>query len=126
MDPFSIIILAVGLAMDSFTVSVCGGMTMNPIRMRHALRIAFFFGLFQALMPVLGWLGGLGFRELIADFDHWVAFGLLALVGGKMIYEASKGPSCDKDINVAHIPTLLVFIFAQRTIIRGIIIPQMK
>ena len=112
MDPISVFILAVGLAMDSFAVSICGGMTMNPIRIRHALRIAAFFGLFQTLMPVIGWLGGLGFQGLIASYDHWVAFGLLAFIGGKMIYEASKGDSCARELDIAGIPLLLVLSLA--------------
>ena len=112
MDVLSILLISVGLAMDSFTVSICGGMTMNPIRIRHALRIAAFFGLFQALMPVIGWLGGLGFQGLIASYDHWVAFGLLAFIGGKMIYEASKGDSCARELDIAGIPLLLVLSLA--------------
>lgn len=108
MDPFSIMLLSVGLAMDSFTVSICGGMTMNPLRWRYAVRIAFFFGLFQALMPVLGWLGGLAFRNLISSYDHWIAFALLALIGGKMIHESRQGDACDRTIDVASIGMLLV------------------
>ncbi|MBC7235524.1 MAG: manganese efflux pump [Chloroflexi bacterium] len=112
MDPFSILVLAIGLGMDSFTVSVCGGMTMQPVRMRHALRVALFFGGFQALMPLLGWLGGLGFRQLITSYDHWVAFGLLALIGGKMIYEALKeGDTCEP-LDVTRVPLLFTLAVA--------------
>ena len=95
MALFSIILIAVGLAMDSFTVSICGGLQMRRVQLSLALRIALMFGLFQALMPVLGWLGGNRLLGLIEAWDHWLAFGLLALVGGKMIWEALHGdPEC--------------------------------
>ncbi len=108
MDPLSTLLLAVGLAMDSFTVSICSGMTMNPLRLRHAVRIAFAFGLFQALMPVLGWFGGLAFRQFITAYDHWVAFALLAAIGGKMIHESFQGDACERTIDVASLSVLLV------------------
>ena len=85
MDPISILLLAVALGLDSFTESLCSGMGMDRARLRDALTIAGFFGVFQAGMPLLGWLGGLTMRDLIATFDHWVAFGLLAIIGGRMI-----------------------------------------
>ena len=94
--------------MDSFTVSICGGMTMNPVRLKSALRIAFFFGVFQALMPVVGWFGGSRLTDLIAGFDHWVAFGLLGLIGARMIHEATRGQARDREINVASVPLLLM------------------
>ena len=106
MDPLAVLVLALGLAMDSFTVSICSGMTMNPVRLRHALRIAIFFGGFQALMPVAGWLGGTTVSHLIARVDHWIAFGLLALVGARMIREGCQGASCDTRID----PTSLVML----------------
>lgn len=111
MDPLSTLILAIGLGMDSFTVSVCGGMAMQPVRLRHALRVGLFFGGFQALMPVLGWLGGLGFRQIISRYDHWVAFGLLAFIGGKMIYEARQGSECTP-LDMTSIPLLFTLSIA--------------
>jgi len=91
----ALVLVAVGLAMDSFTVAICGGLQMHRVQFRMAVRIAFMFGLFQALMPVLGWLAGTRVIELVAEWDHWVAFGLLAAVGGKMIWEALRGdPEC--------------------------------
>jgi len=77
--------------MDCFTVCICTGMVMQRLDILYALRMASLFGFFQAAMPVAGWFGGLAFRHLITAYDHWVAFGLLALIGGKMLYEALKG-----------------------------------
>ena len=85
MDPISILFIAVGLAMDAFAVSLGAGtleMSRNP---RARFRLSFHFGLFQALMPVLGWLTGATLVNLISQVDHWIAFGLLAYVGGRMI-----------------------------------------
>lgn len=84
----SIILIAVGLAMDAFAVSITSGCTIQCLKIRHAFRIAFLFGMFQALMPVLGWLAGIGLKQYVEAFDHWIAFALLVFIGGKMIYEA--------------------------------------
>jgi putative Mn2+ efflux pump MntP len=90
MHVITIITIAVGLAMDAFAVSIASGATYKSRRVSHAFRLALAFGIFQAIMPVLGWLAGLTFRDLIRDYDHWVAFALLVLIGGKMIYESFK------------------------------------
>lgn len=90
MTEVSIFLIAVGLAMDAFAVSVASGVTIQRMRLRHAMVIASFFGAFQAIMPVVGWLLGQAAREAIAAWDHWLAFLLLTGVGVKMIYEASK------------------------------------
>ncbi len=74
--------------MDCFAVSISYGITITKLHIKYALRIALFFGVFQAMMPVIGWFAGLSVRNKIAAFDHWVAFGLLSFVGGKMIYQA--------------------------------------
>ncbi len=84
----SLLALAVALAMDAFAVAVIAGITLNPLTKRHVFRLAFHFGLFQAMMPVIGWAAGSAVHKYIAAFDHWVAFGLLALVGGKMVWGA--------------------------------------
>jgi putative Mn2+ efflux pump MntP len=84
----TILALAVGLSLDAFAVAVATGSLLQRDHVKHALRMAAFFGFFQALMPALGWLAGLTLRDMIEKADHWVAFGLLLLVGGKMIYEA--------------------------------------
>ena len=80
--------VAVGLAMDALAVSIVAGMTVSPLTGRHVFRLAFHFGLFQAMMPVLGWLAGRQVAQYAAAYDHWVAFGLLAAIGGKMLWEA--------------------------------------
>ncbi len=89
MDLINIIAIAVALSMDALAVSVVNGFIIKNLRYTHALRIAFFFGLFQAVMPLLGWAAGFCFRGYIESFDHWIAFSLLAFIGGKMIYEST-------------------------------------
>jgi putative Mn2+ efflux pump MntP len=77
--------------MDAFAVAIVAGLTLNPMTGRHVFRLAFHFGLFQALMPVVGWAGGMGIHRYLADVDHWIAFGLLGFVGGKMLLGALRG-----------------------------------
>lgn len=88
MNLLSIFFVAVGLAMDAFAVSIASGVSIRNLRIRHILVIAFAFGFFQGIMPVIGWFAGMGFRDKISSVDHWVAFGLLFVVGAKMIYES--------------------------------------
>lgn len=91
MSFLELLLVAVGLSMDAFAVAVCRGLEMRRIDYRQALLIAVFFGGFQALMPVVGYLLGAGFEHYISAFDHWIAFALLAFIGGKMIWEAVRG-----------------------------------
>ena len=86
-----LLLVAIGLSMDAFAVAVCRGLEMRRIDYRQALLIAVFFGGFQALMPVAGYLLGAGFEHYISSFDHWIAFLLLAFIGGKMIWEVARG-----------------------------------
>ena len=90
MSIVEIILIGVSLAMDAFAVSVCKGLSMKKINWIHALIIGGFFGVFQAIMPVLGWLLGSGFSSYIDKFDHWIAFLLLVFIGAKMAFEAVK------------------------------------
>ena len=90
MSYIELFILAVGLSMDAFAVSICKGLSVNRLRPRHALIAGAYFGGFQALMPLMGWLLGRQFASLIKSVDHWVAFALLALIGANMIREAVK------------------------------------
>jgi len=91
MGFWTVFVIAVGLSMDAFAVSVANGCRMRQATLRDALRPGWWFGGFQTLMPVLGWLGGLALRDLIQNFSHWVAFGLLVFVGGRMLVEAVHG-----------------------------------
>lgn len=94
MDLISIFAIAVALAMDAFAVALATSLALNPVTGGQVFRFSFHFGLFQAMMPVIGWLAGTVVYKYIAVFDHWIAFGLLAFVGGKMIYGAlSPGES---------------------------------
>lgn len=112
MSLITIVIIAVGLAMDAFAVSIVSGSAYKQLRIRHALRIAVFFGGFQAFMPLIGFLAGLSVKEYIADYDHWVAFGLLSLVGGKMIHESFKIKSVRGNFDPSNILVLLVLSIA--------------
>ena len=88
------ILIALGLAMDSFSVSITRGLTNTQTRMSiEALKVAFFFGLFQGIMPVMGWLAGVSLVDFISGFDHWIAFGLLTFIGLRMIYESTTAES---------------------------------
>jgi putative Mn2+ efflux pump MntP len=96
----SLLALACALAMDAFAVAIVTGLTVNPLTRRHIFRLGFHFGLFQALMPIIGWLAGAALRTYISAFDHWVAFGLLGFIGGKMLWEAlrhEEGPGHAND-----------------------------
>lgn len=88
MTTLNIIAIAVALAMDAFAVAIATGITLKKVSARQTFRLAWHFGLFQAMMPVLGWFSGVHLLVYIAAYDHWVAFGLLMFVGGKMLVEA--------------------------------------
>ena len=88
MDLLTLLGIALALAMDAFAVALGTGMTLAALTGRHLFRLGFHFGLFQALMPVIGWLAGLTVQKQVAAWDHWIAFALLAFVGGKMLKEA--------------------------------------
>jgi len=83
--------IAVGLAMDAFAVAIGVGLNAGRVSGRTTFRLAWHFGLFQFLMPVVGWLAGLSVEQWISGVDHWVAFGLLVAIGGHMLYEAFRG-----------------------------------
>jgi putative Mn2+ efflux pump MntP len=111
MNMITILFIAFGLAMDAFAVSITNGITIKHQRINNALKIGIFFGSFQALMPLIGWLAGLRLRDFISGFDHWVAFGLLSLIGGKMIYESTKIGD-DKEIRSLNLFVLLLLSIA--------------
>ncbi|MBR5151963.1 MAG: manganese efflux pump [Clostridia bacterium] len=88
MSIWELFVIAVGLSMDAFAVSVCKGLSVKKVKTSHRLTVGLYFGGFQALMPFLGFLLGVRFQSLIVNLDHWIAFVLLALIGGNMIREA--------------------------------------
>lgn len=83
-------LIALGLSMDAFAVSICKGLGMRELNYRQALLVALFFGGFQGLMPLIGWVLGVQFQQYIVSFDHWIAFLLLAFIGGKMVFDALR------------------------------------
>jgi putative Mn2+ efflux pump MntP len=86
-----VVLIGFSLSMDAFAVSVSSGVSIRDLKIFHAFRASFFFGFFQFAMPVAGWYLGRTFAVYIEAFDHWTAFGLLAFIGGKMLFEALKG-----------------------------------
>jgi manganese efflux pump family protein len=105
---WSILFIALALAMDAFAVSIASGFAVRRMHVRHALSMAGSFGAFQALMPLLGWFCGIRLRVWIEGVDHWIAFGLLSFVGGKMIVEALKIEEMEEKTNPFAWRVLLV------------------
>ncbi len=99
---YNIIGFSIALAIDACTVAIAVGATLKKVNFRQVFRLSWHFGLFQALMPVLGWSAGLSLRSLIAAYDHWVAFALLAFIGGNMV---KNGFSTKSDKKVIKDPT---------------------
>ena len=112
MDILSILIIALGLAMDAFAVSIASGAALRRCELKTVLRIALFFGAFQGVMPVIGWAASQHFKRYVAGIDHWIAFALLAGVGIKMIYESRKIKSDEAEICAISNTTLLVLAVA--------------
>ncbi len=108
MDILSIVATAVGLSMDAFAVSITNGLIIKALDFKNAARIALFFGLFQAIMPVIGWAAGYTFRDMIKAYDHWIALGLLAFIGVKMIVESRSLDRKKESKDCRHLPTLLL------------------
>jgi putative Mn2+ efflux pump MntP len=99
LDLISILVIAVGLSADCFAVAFSGSIALKSISKKQVIIASLSFGIFQALMPLLGWLAGQTVVDLIAGFDHWLAFGLLAFIGGKMVWESfRKEEECKTDI----------------------------
>ena len=104
-----LVLIAVGLSMDAFAVSVCKGLSVKELRPRHALLAGLYFGGFQFLMPLVGWLLGYRFEEMITSVDHWIAFVLLALIGGNMVKESfSEEEEMNDDFGVKTMLLLAV------------------
>lgn len=103
MGLLSIIMTAIGLAMDAVAVSIAKGMTLKKDVLKNAIRIGLFFGVFQGGMPLIGWFAGRYFESYIKSFDHWIAFILLGAIGGKMIYESIKGDKEEESTKVENL-----------------------
>lgn len=112
MNFITIILLAFALAMDAFAVSIASGIAIKDLRIKHSLIIASWFGLFQAIMPLLGWLGGVKLQGFIGGIDHWIAFGLLFFIGCKMIYEAFQIESVENRTDPMDITVLFTLSIA--------------
>ncbi len=115
MSILELILLSVGLAMDAFSVSVCKGLNMKRLSLRDGAVIALFFGAFQAGMPLIGYLLGSRFAGYIASFSHWVAFILLAVIGGKMVFEAVHGGEEEDDSGEFRLKIGELFVLAIAT-----------
>ena len=112
MTGLEIWLLAIGLAMDCLAVSIASGIILKRIQWRPMLVMAFFFGLFQAIMPLLGWLGASTFSHLIESVDHWIAFAILAFLGGRMIKESLKEEDCCQRFNPASLKVVITMAIA--------------
>ena len=119
MGLIELFLIAVGLSMDAFAVSVCKGLAMPKCTFKKAAIVGLWFGGFQALMPALGYVLGAQFQEAIASIDHWIAFVLLALIGGNMIHEALDNDEEEAD---ASLDVKTMFLLAVATSIDALAI----
>ena len=110
MSVIELLVLALGLSMDAFAVSICKGLSVPKLQAKHCLICGVYFGGFQALMPLIGWALGIRFQSMITNIDHWIAFVLLAVIGANMIKESfSKEEECpDASFGFKTMPTLAV------------------
>jgi putative Mn2+ efflux pump MntP len=109
----ALLLIALGVSADAFAVALTKGLHMRRFDLRNALVIAVTFGAFQAIMPLIGWMLGTQFARYITEFDHWVAFGLLLLVGGKMLWEAfSSHEDTERDFDRLDLRQLFVLALA--------------
>ncbi|MBR5821013.1 MAG: manganese efflux pump, partial [Alistipes sp.] len=113
MNYTELLLIAIGLSMDAFAVSIGKGLCVRTLRPRHTLTVGLWFGVFQALMPILGYLLAASFSNIVATFDHWIAFVLLGLIGINMIREALGGEDeCEDCGNALGFKTMLVMAIA--------------
>ena len=104
----SILIIAIGLSMDCFAVALGAGCSLGKIRKIQVLRISLSFGVFQAIMPLIGWLVGRTVIDYVAPYDHWVAFGLLAIIGGHMLWEFFEKKEKEENVDVTRGVRLII------------------
>lgn len=107
MEIIELILIAIGLSMDAFAVSICKGLSVKNLKLRHAVVTGLFFGGFQAMMPLMGYLLGSQFKEYITAIDHWIAFGLLLIIGINMIRE-SRDEHCENFSDTFSLKNMIV------------------
>ncbi|KQX06928.1 MULTISPECIES: manganese efflux pump MntP [unclassified Leifsonia] len=113
MALWSVFLIALGVSADAFAVALGKGLHMRKLDHRHAVIIALTFGLFQGVMPVVGWILGTQLEQFITEIDHWIAFGLLAIIGGKMLFDAfSKTDDDEEDDDRLRVRQLLLLAVA--------------
>lgn len=115
MGVLELFLIGVGLSMDAFAVAVCKGLNMRKVNKVHCVVIALFFGGFQALMPLIGWVLGKQFEQYIIAVDHWIAFVLLAIIGGKMIKEALEDEEEEANKSDSRLDIKELFVLAVAT-----------
>ena len=109
MGFIEILVIGIGLAMDAFAVSICKGLSMKKLSLKKMVIIAGYFGFFQAIMPVIGFLGGKGFEEFVVSIDHWIAFALLLIIGINMIRDVfEEEEEANDDIGVKTMAILAI------------------
>lgn len=111
MGIFEILLIGLGLAMDAFAVSICKGLSMKKMNWKNAIIIALYFGIFQALMPIIGYFLGTTFSSLVENIDHWIAFILLVIIGGNMIKD-SFDDECEKRNEKVDFKTMIILAIA--------------
>jgi len=107
MEFLTILLIAIGLSFDTFAVSISNGLILRKIDFFNASKIAVTFAVFQGGLPVIGWLAGSGIKDYASDFDHWIAFGILFLLGAKMIYESFKSDPAERSFNPLEIKVMI-------------------
>ena len=110
MSILEIFLIGIGLSMDALAVAICKGLGMKKVNLRHTFLIAGYFGAFQALMPLLGWFLGSQFAEYVTRFAPWIAFGLLAYIGGSMLRDSLKGEATETKEGISHKELLMLAI----------------
>ena len=126
MGLIELFLIAVGLSMDAFAVSVCKGLAMSKCTFKKAAIVGLWFGGFQALMPAIGYILGAQFQEAIASIDHWIAFVLLALIGGNMIHEALDNDEEEADASLDVKPMFLLAVASIDALAIGITFAFLK
>lgn len=110
MTIIEILLIAIGLAMDAFAVSICKGLSMKEMNWKKALIVGAYFGIFQALMPIIGYFLGSTFEDLVTHIDHWIAFVLLVAIGGNMLKEAfaNNSENCNDNVDFKTMSILAI------------------